>query len=226
MRSSRSPQRRRQVLTTGIGGSSPSASFLWVARAALKRGTPRKQVCAPCPGHDSVATALLHLYGEGAACDRRGVVLAGRPLPAVTQSPTPVAAPPDARQPSTLARCHGSFEQAHLRLRGSRVRLHVATDRSSKRICDCAATAKQSGWAAGWSALARHVSQNFVLAVATAAIAVGAPRDPVALSRASLPVASRRAPRGALRWPGRLRSCSRRGLACSSESQHRDRSAA
>jgi len=61
---------------------------------------------------------------------------------------------------------------------------------------------------------------------ATAAVAVATPRDPVALSRASLQVASWRAPLGALRWPGRLRSCSRRGLASSSGSQHRDRSAA
>jgi len=45
------------------------------------------------------------------------------------------------------------------------------------------------------------------------------------LSRVDLHVASRRAPRGGLRWPGRLRSGSRRGLACSSGSQHGDRSA-
>ena len=33
----------------------------------------------PLPGHDSVVTALLHPYGKGAACDRRGVALASRP---------------------------------------------------------------------------------------------------------------------------------------------------
>src|SRR5271154_3358700 len=53
---------------------------------------------------------------------------------------------------------------------------------------------------------------GLLIELATVAVAVGTPRDPVALSRASLPVASRRAPRGALRWPGRPRSCSRRGL--------------
>ena len=47
----------------------------------------------------------------------------------------------------------------------------------------------------------------------------------LAVSRASRRVASWRTRRGALRWPGRLRSCSRRGLACSSGFQHRGRSA-
>jgi hypothetical protein len=95
---------------------------------------------------------------------------------------------------------------------------------SSKRIGDGGdgEAGRRGGWLIG---LARHGSRNF-LAVARAAIAVGTPGDPVALSRASLRVASRRVSRGALRWPGRLRSCSRRGLACSSGSQHRDRSAA
>jgi hypothetical protein len=108
-----------------------------------------------------------------------------------------------------------------------RVRLRVAADRDFRATALATGRARQSSPAARWLiSLARHVSQNFVLAVATPAVAVGTPRDPVALSRASLPVASRRASRGVLRWPGRLRSCSRRGLVCSSGSQHRDRSAA
>jgi len=96
---------------------------------------------------------------------------------------------------------------------------------SSKRIGDCADAAKRR--LGRWLfSLARHVSPNFIQAIVTAAVAVVMPPDPVVLSRASLRVASWRAPLGALRWPGRLRSCSRRDLACSSGSQHRDRSAA
>jgi hypothetical protein len=56
-----------------------SAQLRWVAGAALRHAAVRKQVCVPCPGSDSLATALLHPYGEGADCDPRGGARAGRP---------------------------------------------------------------------------------------------------------------------------------------------------
>ena len=108
-----------------------------------------------------------------------------------------------------------------------RVRLQVAADRASSKRIGGSRNRGIAGRLGRW--LISPGSTRLPeprLAVATAAVAVGTLRVPVVLSRASLPVASWRAPLGALRWPGRLRSCSRRGLACSSGSQHRDRSAA
>ena len=44
-----------------------SAQPRCVAGATIRHGA--KEVCAPCPGSDLLAPALLHPYGERADCD-------------------------------------------------------------------------------------------------------------------------------------------------------------
>jgi hypothetical protein len=59
----------------------------------------------PCPVSDSLATALLHPYGEEAAWDRRGFVVAGSPEREPGQRSPPVALAPGEAGTLVLERC-------------------------------------------------------------------------------------------------------------------------